>query len=799
MKKLSFIFIFFVAAINIDAQSLRTSTINEVPSNFFVSVSNSPFTNVKVDNSQGGNKTQWLVFSDRANNTTFLKPDGKTPFKALPLMDVFYVMDKQNGYLQIVKYNPAIVKRDKIKDVKSAEYLGWVEESKMLLWSKALVSTSDNHPEKALMIVNNKAVFESPTQYLKNDSIKVFAEPSLQSNGSCKLRLSDLAYVYKITGDGNFALLGRKEKLQFDTTCKSDILGWVSTRVVSPWGQRLFLTVAMPDSTSASDVEIKVNRAISGEAISEPVWRFSPPVNASHHTMNSFPVFTYATNANNSGEVTTAIPSSVFELKKTDVYNVKGAKLTYDSFIGLKKNIHSYNLVFLVDGGSSMKKYFPILVNFIQGIKNSLKTAYPEYYNFSYGAVIYRNKNNCSEADQIQSFGPTKNATAVSDFFYRQIAQTNACSYGNVLQPVYAGFNKALDLFPTDNFENNIIINVGTTGNKFDNTSPVERDLVRKIGKSNARILAFQPFSDYYSLFNNYVLQIRELLDKSAVLLAEQKKGWIVNSNDLVLTQKFNSVLYDSTAYRLDFPNNSMIPGGLVFSTKGSTGSFRLFENFISKTLQQIKDDNEMLLQSLDSAFNGAGIESANINAGMAGKLDNSSEGKPADWFKNLSYNGHHYFVRAISSDPAINATGVLNYSLILSQSELSELQDNVSRLAISRNDFPGKELRKELYSRFAGILSSRDHEKYTSKAIEGVTLSNALNEVTGIPVSNGLFTKYTLDDLKNSSKLSEADLGQVLGFLNKVNNNLKYSVTPDKKFISAGSNYYVLNKDVFN
>src|SRR5688500_8290413 len=75
----------------------------------------------------------WIVFSDRDDNQTFDKANGK-PFKKLGFKDVFYVVSEVPGWVEIVKGTA-----DGLKLIKEQKYMGWISMDKLLLWNESLI------------------------------------------------------------------------------------------------------------------------------------------------------------------------------------------------------------------------------------------------------------------------------------------------------------------------------------------------------------------------------------------------------------------------------------------------------------------------------------------------------------------------------------------------------------------------------------------------------------------------------------------------------------------------------------
>ncbi len=102
---------------------------------------------------------RWLVVSDRINNITYKDPGSEMQLKSLGFLDLCYVIGEKKGFLELIKYSPKLFKKPKqrfIADRKSAEYLGWVHKSKLLLWRTALKEKSTKYYVKAITCLKNE-------------------------------------------------------------------------------------------------------------------------------------------------------------------------------------------------------------------------------------------------------------------------------------------------------------------------------------------------------------------------------------------------------------------------------------------------------------------------------------------------------------------------------------------------------------------------------------------------------------------------------------------------------------------
>lgn len=69
--------------------------------------------------------------------------------------------------------------------------------------------------------------------------------------------------------------------------------------------------------------------------------------------------------------------------------------------------------------------------------------------------------------------------------------------------------------------ENNIIVSIGESGN---NNEKVDQSLIQSITNVQARVLGYQVYADTGNTFNNFVLQVQDIILRSAKEIATKKK-----------------------------------------------------------------------------------------------------------------------------------------------------------------------------------------------------------------------------------------------------------------------------------
>jgi len=776
MKRLLTISIILTASLHAAAQS---------PSSFGKKVKYLPKAYEKPSMStnvgDNGGKTQlpWIVFSDRDENYTTTAPGGSMIMKKLNFMEPFYVSKEENGYLKLIKYNAGMVRGRKINDKKNAISYGWIPKSKLLLWQRSYSNKKSGYPEKSISIINGKMpLTESKYYYDNTDSVYVYSTPELKKK-SAKVRLHQINYVFKKSEDGKKYLIGNEDQLVADSARKS-IYGWIAADAIHSWGERLYISPATMTSYDQTD---SVSMVLTG-AHADPLLDLNDVI------LRSAPII----GQDASGSYTLGTASDVFKKTDNKLISINGTPLPYLSYLNLRRNIHKINVIFVVDGGSPMTKYFSGLTNTIQSFEN-IFNEYGRKHQLSYGAVVYRDGSNCYASGVLATPALSPDYRLLMDFLTKESRKTEGCNGRITEQPVFEGIRAGLTLLKKHKNETNLIVLIGSTGNPV-TTSYRMNQLTEDFAAADARLLAIQAYSDYDQSFNNFVLQAKKLVSGAAVYSAERKKRFLVNGEGLNNTQAYNTSQLDSISYYLDYPKNSLIQGGVVFPTKGTVNSNQSINIGMKRFLKETDMDINNQISSLDSAFRLTGITRRNLMANVESQLEAPVGQDVAD---KMPHNGFKYYMTStVPADIVTKNPSLLQYSLVLSSMEYKQINDIFS-LMIGQNLQPDQSsFRKKLVKNYYSIPKNLLDMDVSKGDIKSMSLSAYINKVTGLPVENELLTKYKVSDLKRAGRMPQADFENYLKFLISSSDRIRRGTQVGQQFISNGKTYYYIPQTNF-
>lgn len=783
MKKYFILSILLSATLFVQAQSPASfgKKVKTMPKTYL-----KPSESINVNEKTSSSSLPWIVFSDRDDNYTTTSPGGSLIMKKIKLMEPFYVSKEENGYLKLIKYKAGMIRGRKIIDKKSAISYGWAPKSKLLLWQRSFSNQKTGYPQKAIGVITGKSpLVDNRFFYDSTDSIFVYNSPELKDKRT-KVRLHEIVYIFKKSEDGKKYLIGGDDQLVADTALKS-IYGWVSSEAVHDWGSRLYITSSKPASY---DMDDSTTTAIQSGITGSNTFVVDPLLQADNIVLRSTPIL-----AERGGNFDIGLANDVYNKKNNKLLTINGSFLSFEQYLKLRKNKNKINVVFVVDGGAAMTRYFSGLTNTISSFEN-LFNDFERGTKVSYGGVVYRGQNGCT----VQGIfvNPIQNDyRRLMTFFYNQAKNTEKCN-GNVTeQPVLGALKAGLGLFKDKKNETNLIVLIGSTGEMGGTNNYLINELAEQVAVNDARILALQVYSDYNQTFNNFVIQARKLVSESAVRAAEYRKNIMVKGEGLKNFQSYNTSLQDSISYYLDFPRNSLIQGGVVFPTKGSVNSNQSMGVALRRYIKETNIDIRTQIRTLDSAFRLSGIARKNLSPVLEGMLPPPVGEEVAD---RMPHNAFKYYAEASVPDDIVKSkSSVLQYAVVLNSMEYRQVMDIFSMMLGENLQQDQSSFRRKLRRNYLTLPGQALSLKNSRGNLKSLTLAGYIKLVTGLPVNQELLNKYTIRDLKSKSRMPRADFETYIKLMNESVQSIKRAGQIEQQFISNGKTYYYITSNNFN
>lgn len=620
----------------------------------------------------------WIVFSDRMGNVSYRNPMGKVEMKELQFMDAFFVIGRKGDWLEVVKYNPELIKGRHFKDRDKVEYYGWINKSDLLLTRNSVTDLATGLKNKFITILSDTLLMGDPKAYFKNDSVFVFEDLDFTKRHT-QIPLYGIVYPLKKSVDGEKTLIARKPYLSPDSLA-TEICGWVDNSLLTSIGQQLHLDLDSFPKDKLEFQDKQKKKRLSGVA------SFLEPYKEMEKISKSLSYNPVKLSLSSDSSVSFKIGAfaPVISKKKNYVLNVNGSPIYHNSMRQIEENLHNINILFVIDGGESVMEYFPGTINVIQ----SLQSLFADKSEFSYkfGSVLaFNEKGNLSEP----VLELTDDYVALLNFLSLKNENKDKLSpFGNARD--WSALRKAVDLLKEHKDETNLIVLVGNIGA---NSEWADYILADRIAEYNCRILGFQLYNDNSNGYNNFVSQVTNMIETYAPIISNKKKEFVVYANQLRAKNEFKEV--DKNRYCLDFPKRSMTQGWVVFPQKKERLQLDILTSSIDTLLQQVQSDNRLLINSLYKAFDETGNFRSELDPTLISYFGiHNMDIKPL-----LKVSGKKPLKCYIPSQRVVLPVDdklKMNYKLLLSEVEYKNLRRFVDALSNFEVDYKFKVPKKE-------------------------------------------------------------------------------------------------------
>lgn len=532
----------------------------------------------------------WIVISDRSKNTAYINKNDEKSYKDVKFLEPLMVLKQRNGMLKVAEYNADALMTKKVAP-KSVKTYGWIPESELLLWTAALKSEKTGYPARAAVLPSNSDVIRASEMYYKNDSILVFNSPALTEAANVKIPNGQMVYVYKQAENNKRFLVGKKPSLEIDSI-STGLYGWVSSNVISSWGERS--AVKMINTAGVKESSLGIHEGAPGVNTTEDrtaVWLTD--VNKRPPLENIFPV-TLPLNGTETQQYKTKYFTNVLDYSKNYVYNVLGEPVYFDRYREITEKSRKLNIVFVLDISPSNASYAPIVKSLLQDLQ--LRFEKPSYFNeVKYASVLYKN-NSCGE--NVAPSGLSSDYNTITKFIEDKMNEMN-CPGSNTNQPLTEGLAAAGNMLAGVPDETNIVVTIGSSASRSGNMY----DVINSLTLAQARLIMFQTNARSADTYNDFVLMAENIVTNTAKNSAELKKQKIIDQKDVLTKNNFNLVEGDEGFYSLDFPKQSMSQGFVIFPKKGDIAAPGYLKKSVDSLIAQVSLDNEIIDQSLHKNF----------------------------------------------------------------------------------------------------------------------------------------------------------------------------------------------------
>lgn len=728
----------------------------------------------------------WIAISDRSRNTAYLDKSDEKSYKEVKFLEPLMVLKNRDGMVKVAEYIPdALMKKVSSKSVKT---YGWIPESDLLLWSNSLKSEKTGYPVRVAVVPNHPEVIKSAERYYKNDSIMVFNSPSLIENAQVKIPNGQMVYVYKMAKNNKRFLVGKKPSIDMDSI-STGVYGWVSSDVISPWGERS--AVKMKNPTGIKETTFGIHEGSPGGTDADKRTAILlTDVDKRTPLENIFPV-NLSLNDTIAGDTKTKYFTNVLDYSKNYVSNVLGDEIYFDRYREIIEKNKKANIVFVLDVSAANAPYTPIVKSLLQDLQ--LKFEKPSYFNsIKYGVVLYKN-NPCGE-NVVPSL-LSKDYSKITAFIDDKINEMNCQSTGGN-QPVNEGLIAAGNLLSEVPDETNIVITIGTSANGSGNMYGV----INSLTQAQAKLIMFQTSARSSDTYNDFVLMAENIVTNTAKNVAELKKQKIINQSDVLIKNNFNLIEGDAGFYSLDFPKQSMAPGFVIFPKKGDIGTPGFLKKAVDSLIVQVTADNIMIDNSLNEKFHSSvGAGRTHVDFKYKYMYPGLTNPVPFGIAAQLINYGNPFLVKGYIPKDFKDFKPGMEKGILISEAEFDQLKafytEVYEKTGAARTDFKQARALREyvkLLKKYNPTLKFLDKGELYEKP-----MSYAVGVSTGFDNSEGeLMSKFKLKGWKKS-KIVTNDQAQTYFkyYKDLAERMLTHRKHPAVKIKQNGQEFYWLNE----
>ncbi len=727
--------------------------------------------------------TQWVVFSDRDNNSTYTDATGATAYKKMRFLEVFFVIAQKDEYLHIVKYpaNPGGAVDFSTNQIrKELEDYGWIKRENLLLWKSALVDDKNFLPLRGLLI---DPVYNSKKTTLPG--FKFFSSPDYKSPLVPSEPLSDFFYVFKRENES--CLIGNYSKIDNPETVGINILGWVNQSYVQYWGTRIALELNSDKDALKERRANKISSCLLANGDEASLFKNSGSIQTDFHCghqdvcnsikypgYNRFPLLEKKVNEQMKLAVMTDIYGDNPEIKMT----LEEMNEVESNFNVALTSFRNLNVVFVVDGSGWMKEYFPIISNSLLALNDYLMgNSRLNKDNFRTSAVIYRDysEKECTDGDITFEKMPFRDSFSEMASFFSDDTKARNCKDLDKYQAVYGGINEALKMLENRNNESNMIILIGSGANNIKDKLFKKQDIANALAEKNCSLFSFRVKSQAEDVYHDFVGQTKDLIIESARII--QARNQRIFPSKPMVKSEFRE--------RLSYPKTSPLPGAVCFTEDFKQISGDTLTKKLIGIIDEYIDERENIVLNIRSFFRRLS-PGGSLNEGAYFFLSRANIS--SSMLEKISAAHYQSYIPAYAYNTISNLKlPLFKHTLLLTDFELNVYLNHLRNML---SNLPEKKLRNNLKSLLVCLAELHlgydrfdNSEKFRDDGWFRYLTSS-------LPFRSPLLNAYRLNisQVEDPGMLSNQLLGEII-------NNIREKINFIDKFQSQQSNFFYYNQ----
>ncbi len=729
------------------------------------------FTNKKT-------KEYRVVFSDRGENVSYKDAYAQYPNKKVGFLDSFYVIDEKNGFLELVKYDPSLLpprkgllasilkkeKRYRFADIKGVEYIGWIHESRLLLNSKAYLSTQNMKPLRYILELGDPDCLVNRDKWIKGDTVVLYQEPDLANQMVVEAtvpNLKDIVYIYKESEDKEKVLIGYTPNFNPDDL--SSIYGWINKKCLLPIGQQQILIPATEDPNDENQFIRNYETFFDQqESAKDYESGFMPDsilaLEQYLYNLNDTK-FLFNGNLQNKYEkpseqdvYSTYLPFEVWDHSPHKVINIDGQFVSYKEFKDLQKKSKKLNVLLLLEENPDFQTELLQLTNSLQKLYGILNKDELKGYTPVLGAICY-NENSISKTlpfsrtfpkwlDFIQDVAQNSNTKAPTD------------SMRNGFE---LALEKAAEILNEKSAETNLLIIVGANASDYDEIQTVS--LANTLADVSSRMLFYQLKNKGADSNLNFVFKAKSLLYDVGKKFTKSRQRYIVDSRFYKTGIAFT--VDEAENIFMFNPESCMYQGGVAFPRMNSKLHPNTFDKIFEQLILQIATHNTEIEGSLQEFFDGIGRTRSRTHPSLLAKLNERSMlAAGLDSLPTSSYEDNFQIPFYGVGD---SLGMVFEHYYLVSPQEHEACVNHLKKLVPDPPPVIDRKFRKRLYKSYKETYKELRKPFGTKTKARKQFLDNLMFMGTGMTVNDEIYSTVPLLFIKKQRKIPNEILRELL------------------------------------
>ncbi len=676
----------------------------------------------------------WRVFIDRTGVNAYQAPSSYSKVKKsnLEFMHPYYIakIDGDFALLYEEKYSQTNLKISKL-----AKAVGWVKLSELLLWTTC-PRTRNQVYQKAVILkdvdaVRDKRDLDDPSPLFSIDPYKL-----VSTKTAARAVELEFYFVFKKTENGS-ALLVKECKIGDNS---SPVMGWMKSGNYTTWNDRLCYEPQFVKTQNnkykaiifeSSEDAVVYNH--SGEIRGNVLLKIDLPKDRWPARKTRFPVvkpfekYNYA-QVGTIGSAGGAVSNADAAKKQEQIDKADEKK------DALMQKMAQVNVVFVIDGTSSMRNYYQPVA---RAIKDAMRRDALKGAHVRFGAVIYRNY---ADTDVIEYRPLTADAEGIASW----LVSRQCHSVSNVHhEAMLYGLETALDKMGWRIENANFLVHIGDAGNALpDAKGRTIAGVARKMADKEVNYIGFQANHPDQIAYHDFCSQMMGLMVTELKILwnRDVKRSDFKDRNhrlkEVVGLVNGNQIV--SAAYHYAEVNHSESANDLKELIEQKIGEF----NVIARSE----------LDRLEAAVNIMGY--GGNKSGVVEAFDNvelflTERGFTKEEIKVLKDRNVILKLKGYATRVANGREDVFIPSVFLALPELDDLIQSLSRI----NSSVSGNRRKELQ-----VALKRLSLTYIGQISADMTVEDVMRAVTDVRsgTGNNPLANISLDEIEDVNKVTD-------------------------------------------